>query len=159
MLKRKSQIHMLETIAVLAIFFILATLGFVFYSKVLKGSVESEKEEIVQLSAIEIAQRASFLPELQCSQENIVKDNCIDLLKLDAAKEIMKNNEIFYFDKFSFSSIKINEMYPNEQEWVLYERPLEDYSNKILTNIPISLFDPVQNRNNFGVMSIELFLK
>ncbi|HJN56359.1 MAG: hypothetical protein QF436_03160 [Candidatus Woesearchaeota archaeon] len=156
---KKSQVQMMETIAVLFIFFVLIILGFVFYAKVLKGNIEIETEESVQLNAIKIAQRASFLPELQCSEENIVSDNCIDIIKLEAASAIMEENEIHYYDRLSFSKITIKEVYPDENEWMLYDRPLDDYSNKITTNIPISLLDPILNTNSFGIISVETFLK
>jgi len=154
---------MLETIAVLVIFFILFVLGYVFYSKVFKSSVEDEKEENIQLESIKIAQIAASLPELQCSQENVVKDNCIDKYKLKAAEEIMtdSDNLIYYFDKFSFSRIIVKEIYPGTEEWIIYDRKLDvgEFSQKIITNIPITIFDPIENENAFGVMEIALFIK
>ena len=96
---------------------------------------------------------------MQCSEDNIVSDNCIDIFKLEAASEIIPENEIFYYDRLLFSRITIRKIYPGEKEWTLYNRPLDDFSNKIVTNIPISLFDPVGNKNSFGVMSVELFFK
>lgn len=152
---------MLETIAVLFIFFVLIVIGLIFYANVLKGNIELQKEESIQLKAIEVAQRASSLPELQCSEDNIVSDNCIDLLKLEAASEIIvePENEIFYYDRFLFSKITVNEIYPGNREWTLYNRTLDEFSNKIVTNIPISLFDPVDNKNAFGVMTVTLFSK
>lgn len=156
---KKAQIQMMETLAVLLVFFVLIILGIVFYSKVLSGNIETQKEEGMQLSAIKVAQRASTLPELQCSEDNIVRDNCIDISKLDSASKIIIQNEVYYYDRLLFSNIKINQIYPAGREWALYERPLEDFSNKIVTNVPISLFDPVSNKNSFGVMSIELFIK
>jgi len=157
-MKRKAQIQMLETMAVLLIFFILIVLGIVFYTNILKGNIGIQKEEVMQLNAIEISQRASSLPELQCSEENIVSENCIDLLKLQSASEIIPLNEVFYYDSLLFSKINITEVYPdNSRSWVLYNHTLEEFSNKIVTNIPISLFDPVTNKNSFGVMSVELF--
>lgn len=152
---------MLETIAVLLIFFILIVIGFIFYANVLRGNIEIQKEESVQLNAIKIAQRASSLPELQCSEDNIVSDNCIDIFKLQATSEIINNpeNEIYYYDRLLFSRITVKEIYPQENDWELYNRPLEEFSNKIVTNIPISLFNPVSNKNSFGVMRVELFLK
>tara|TARA_Y100000310_G_C20546348_1_gene745777 strand:- start:591 stop:1067 length:477 start_codon:yes stop_codon:yes gene_type:complete len=158
-MQKKAQSQMFETIVVLFIFFILIILGLVFYAKVFKGNIELQKEESIQLNSIEIAQRASSLPELQCSEDNIVSDNCIDLLKLKAASEIIPENEIFYYDRLLFSKITISKIYPEEKEWLLYDHSLEDFSNKIVTNIPISLFDPVDNKNSFGVMSVELFFK
>ena len=154
---RISQIQMLETISVLAIFFILILFGVIFYYDMFKSSTEVEKGENAQLAAIKISQRSSFLPELQCSQENIIVDNCINILNLEALSEIIDENEIYYFDKFSFSRIIVNEIYPNKEEWILYNKPLEEYSNKIVTNVPILLFDPIEDENSFGVMNIEVF--
>ena len=159
MKNKNAQIQMMETIAVLFIFFILVVMGFVFYAKILKGNLELQKEESVQLNAIEVAQRASSLPELQCSEDNIVSDNCIDLLKLEAASGIIQQNDVYYYDRLLFSKITVNEIYPDDNEWNLYSRPLEDFSNKITTSIPISLFNPIQNKNAFGIMTVELFLK
>jgi len=158
--QRKSQINMLETIVVLAVFFILVGFAFIFYSKVFESSIEIEKGENAQLNAIKIAQRASFLPELQCSQESGVIDNCIDLLKLAALPDIIKKNEIHYFDRFSFSRITINEIYPEVEELaVLYDKPLEEYSNKIAANIPITLFNPFERKYSFGGMIVEVYSK
>ena len=157
--KKNAQIQMMETIAVLFIFFILVVMGFVFYAKILKGNLEEQKEESIQLNAIEVAQRASSLPELQCSEDNIVSDNCIDILKLEAASGIMRQNDVYYYDRLLFSKVTVNEIYPGSNEWALYSRPLDEFSNKITTSIPISLFNPIENKNSFGIMTVELFLK
>ena len=162
-MRRKSQIQIGETIAVLAVFFILIVIGFVFYTKVFKGSVELQREESRQLKAVEIAQRASFLPEVQCSDENIVIDNCIDIYKLEAAAEgtpsIIKNNEIFYFDRLQFSDISIQKIYPGSDSWVLYNESLGEgnFTSKISTNIPIALFNPAEKTYSFGVMKVDTF--
>lgn len=160
--KKKSQIQMLETIAVLFIFFVLLLIGFIFYTSVLKSSIETQKEESVQLIAIEVAQRASSLPELQCSEDNIVSDNCIDLIKLETASTVIQANDIHYYDRLLFSTITVTRVYPLDpvkNKWTLYNRTLEEFSNKILTNIPISIFDPITNKKSFGVMTVELYLK
>src|SRR3989344_9507334 len=95
---KKSQIQMGETIAVLFVFFVFILIGLIFYVKIIKGNIESDKEEASQLRAIGIAQRVMFLPELQCSEDNIIRDNCIDWWKLDSANSIMKDNEPYYYD-------------------------------------------------------------
>ena len=123
-------------------------------------TVEIGKEESSQLDAIKIAQKLSSLPELQCSQQNIITENCIDKLNLDALSGVINQNEIHYFDMFSFSKITVREVYPDVRELaVIYERPLDSYSSKSVIDIPVSLFDPVENKNSFGVMKVELFLK
>jgi hypothetical protein len=64
---------------------------------------------------------------------------------------------------FSFSVITIQQIYPDNPEspWLIYNRPLDEdkYSSRIETNIPITIFDSVENKNDFGVMKIELFSK
>ena len=53
----------------------------------------------------------------------------------------------------------VKEIYPDNHEWDLYNRPLDKFSDKITTNIPISLFDRIENKNSFGIMAVELYLK
>lgn len=156
---------MMETIAVLFVFFMLVAIGLVFYAVVLRGNIDLQREESIQLNAIEVAQRASSLPELQCSEDNIVSENCIDTIKLEAASwdedlpGILQQNELYYYDQLLFSRITVKEIYPESQDWILYNRPLEEFTSKVVTNIPISLLNPIDNKNSFGVMTVELFLR
>src|SRR3989344_5606509 len=100
---KRAQIQIGETIAVLFVFFILIIIGFMFYVKVIKDNIDIEKEEMSQLRSVGISQRIMFLPEIQSSEDNIIIDNCIDILKLDYAQSIMKENEIYYYDLLEFS--------------------------------------------------------
>jgi len=159
---KKSQIHMMETIAVLFIFFILAGIGFIFYINVMKGSIEAEKEEIRQLQAIEIAQRTVFLPELQCSEgEDIVKSGCIDVEMLKAFNGLgmATTNQVYYHNRLGFSEITINEIYPATNQWTLYNKPLAEFSDKIVTNLPISLKHPKENKYSFGIVKVSVYMK
>ena len=158
-MSRKSQIQIGETIAVLFVFFILIIVGFMFYVKVIKGNIELEKDELSQLMSIGIAQRVMFLPEVQCSEDNIIIDNCIDILKLDAAQKLMKENEVYYYDLLEFSDGSVLQIYPTEAKWGIYSRKTEDFRNKFLTNVPISLYDPTARKHGFGVLSVETLSK
>lgn len=156
---KKSQIQMGETIAVVFVFFILVIVGLIFYVKVQKGQLETEKEELSQLRSVAIAQRIMFLPELQCSEDNIVSDNCIDMLKLDTAQKVMRDNQLYYYDLLEFTDISILEIYPGNSTWKLYSRRIEDFSSKYITNIPISLYDPAIRQNRFGILTVETMSK
>ncbi|MDP3766219.1 MAG: hypothetical protein Q8R04_06935 [Nanoarchaeota archaeon] len=156
---KKSQIQIGETVAVLFVFFILIIVGFIFYVNVIKGNIELEKEELSQLRSVGIAQRIMFLPEVQCSEDNIIIDNCIDILKLDPAQNIMRENEVYYYDLLEFSNVKISQVYPNEANWTLYSRKTDDFKNKFVTNVPISLYDPTTRKHGFGVLTIETLSK
>ena len=156
---KKAQVQIGETIAVLFVFFILITIGFIFYVKVIKSNIELETEELSQLRSVGISQKIMFLPEVQCSEDNIIIDNCIDILKLDSAQSIMKENEIYYYDLLEFSDVSISQIYPNEAKWNLYSRKIEDFNSKFVTNVPVSLYDPTTRKHGFGVLTIETLVK
>src|SRR3989344_6723449 len=156
---KKAQIQIGETIAVLFVFFILIIIGFMFYVKIIKSNIELETEELSQLRSVGISQKIMFLPEVQCSEDNIIIDNCIDILKLDSAQSIMKKNEIYYYDLLEFSDVSVLQIYPDEAKWNLYSRKIEDFNSKFVTNVPISLYDPATRKHGFGVLTIETLFK
>lgn len=148
-----------ESVAILFVFLILVVFGFVFYMNVMKGSTKVEVEENVQLRAIGVAQKASFLPELQCSEENVRKEDCIDLLKLDAASSLLKENNIYYYDIFEFSEIWVEEVFPKTNKWPLYNNTLTNYTDRLSTFIPISLFNATSGKYDFGILAVEFYRK
>ncbi len=158
-MNNKSQIQIGETIAVLFVFFILIIISLMFYTGVIKGNLELERDELSQLRSIGVAQRVMFLPEVQCSEDNIIADNCIDILKLDSAKSIMKENDVYYYDMLGFSDITISQIYPSELKWDIYSRKSEELENKLVTNVPVSLYNPGTKRHGFGILTIETWTK
>ncbi len=152
---------MLETIAVLAVFFVLVILGFSVYSKFSNVNLEDFNEESLQLDVIKVAQRVSSLPELQCSLSGIVVEGCIDMLKLEAISGVIskEENKLFFFDNFGFSRIIVKEIYPDSEEVLIYDNSLEDYSSKTVMNVPISLFDSIESKYSFAAINIEVFSK
>jgi len=153
---KKAQIQIYETIAVLFIFFLLVAIGFIFYARIFKSNVDIETYESSQKRSIAIAQRVMFLPELQCSEDNIIKDNCIDLLKLEAAQKVMKQNEIYYYDLLEYSTVNASQIYPNSQPAQnLYSRSAQNFKNSFTTFIPMLLLDPRTKSNSFGILTIK----
>ncbi|MAG91434.1 hypothetical protein CMO83_02060 [Candidatus Woesearchaeota archaeon] len=158
-MNKKAQIQIFETIAVVIVFFILVIIGFLFYANIIKGNLDIEKEELSQLKSVAIAQRAMFLPELQCSEDNIIRENCIDILKINSAKNIITRNQIYYYDQLEFSDITVSQIYPSEDQWTIYSRETIGYRNKFVTNVPVSLFDPIKKTYGFGILTIETLTK
>ena len=153
-----------ETIAVLFVFFILVIIGFIFYVKVVKNNLESQKDELLQLRSVGVVERVMFLPEVQCSEDNVIVDNCIDILKSKSASKIMKQNEIYYYDLFEYGNISVSQIYPSEAKWTLYSRSLDNAKTKFVTNVPISICDPEVvkcsfKKYGFGVLTIETLSK
>lgn len=148
--------------AVLLIFFILILIGFVFYVKIMSGNVEFEAGVLREKEGIKIAQRALFLPELQCSEENVVKSDCVDIMKLNTAAQVMLDNEFHYHSKLGFSEITITQVYPDtEESWQIYDRGLDvdAYRDIITTHMPVTLFDPSTDNKAFGVMEVRVYTR
>ncbi|MBR9691284.1 hypothetical protein GOV06_00700 [Candidatus Woesearchaeota archaeon] len=153
--KKTAQVKMFETIAVLVVFFVLIMFGFMFYTKIQKGSFEEAREENLILKAIDTSQKISFLPEFQCSRDNIQEENCIDMLKLDAAEQVINKNKLDYVETFGFSRVYIQEVYPSQDEWNLYDLPKQEDKGKISTQFPISLYNPLTDTYSFGVLFVD----
>lgn len=152
---------MMETIVVLAVFFILIIIFYALYSNA-AVDVDKEKDRMRQLEAVKIMRQISSLAEIQCSERGIAKDGCIDLLKINVASEVMQKeeNREFYFDKFGFSRLAIKQIYPEVRDIaIIYDNSIEDYSYKDVSNIPVSLFDPIKNEYHFGTIIVEVLSK
>ena len=153
-MKKKSQIRMGETIAVLIIFFFLLIIGVAFYINVTRARVISKNDEIFSQESIRVAQIVSFLPEVQCSSENIVTDNCYDLYKLGRAEPNLNKSNQYYFPFFYYSEIVIEEFYPDRNQWVLYNYTPTKVQGVYPTYIPISLYNATSKKYAFGLLSI-----
>lgn len=62
--QRKAQLKMFETIAVLVVFFFLIVFGVSFYFVMQRSSYNKQVERNMQITAIDIAQKISDIPEL-----------------------------------------------------------------------------------------------
>lgn len=160
-MSRKSQIQIGETVAVLLVFFILIIIAFIFYARVIKSNAEVEADELSQLRSVGISQRVMFLPEIQCSQDVVEEiSNCIDILKLKSAQDIMKENSVHYYDLLQFSEINVSEIYPESRKFgSIYSRKTEKFKDKFAMNVPISLYDPATGKYSFGVLTVESYLR
>ena len=162
---RRSQISLAESVAVVFVFFLLVVAGFIFYSKIEKRDIIKEREEFQELGTIEISQLISFLPEIQCSRDNVPTYNCFDILKLKGLISSAKRNRLHYYDIFRNSNITIKQIYPEgDSSWNIYEN-VRNWTRKLSTQVPVSLFnatgDPLQNIDPyfaFGVMTIDVFV-
>ena len=156
---KKSQIQIFETIAVLFVFFMLIGIGMIFYVRIYKSNLETTKYGYSQSKSVAIAQRVMFLPELQCSEDKVIKDSCIDALKIDVAKKMMEANQIYYYDLLELSEINITKIYPNlakvPEPTTIYSRKTGMPSSSFLTYVPISIYNSTTRTYEFGILSIE----
>jgi hypothetical protein len=152
-----SQIKMFETIAILVVFFFIILFGFMFYSRIQESTFQAELEEKSALKTIEMAEKISFLPEIQCSRDNIPEEDCIDLLKLDSAAKIINDNSLAYFDIFGYSYIHVDEIYPSSISWSLYNFSKKEDLGKISIPFPVSLYNTIDDKYSFGVLYIDIY--
>ena len=120
-LNRKSQLKIGETIAILIVFFMLLVLGIFFYIGVQQATSQKTFERESDISAIEVVQRASTLPELQCSSGNDIEDNCIDIYKLAFLNQSISNDpssQEHYAGLFGLSKIEVKILSPAHADFL-----------------------------------------
>lgn len=154
---------MSETIAVLFIFFVLIVFGILFYSKYQQAAFKEKQEEILGARAIETTLKALFLPELMCTKgEAEPEDNCFDMLKLQVLNETLsKYGDDYYFDVFSYARIYVQEVYPEEKTWLLYDKVKPDAVMEEPSYFVITLKDETSGeteaQHHFGYVAVVVY--
>jgi hypothetical protein len=164
-LRKKSQIKMMESIAVLLVFIILLAFIIIFYVKMSVASSGKGKEDKNKLRAIEISQLISYMPELQCSTKNIIEDVCFDMAKIQAFIFLNRTPEgqrimgSYYYDLFRYSKITIYTVYPVRNIiFTIYDNKpnTTDYGIKE-THLPITLYDPSERKSYFSMLNVSVY--
>ncbi len=156
-MKRKAQIRIGETIAVLFIFFILLIFGFVFYSRIQAAQIIQEKEESLEQKSIKFTQVLTYLPELQCSKINIPTSiNCFDLYKIRSSQDIFRQQRNTYFEAFGVNAT-VDIIYPSAYSVVIFQDIPAEWNSRVQTPVPISIYDPINNTYSLGVLTVSVF--
>ncbi len=151
---------MTETIAVLFIFFILLLFGIIFYFRYQQSAFQEKQEELLAARAMETTLKALFMPELLCSRgEAEPEDNCFEVLKLNSANATMKEHlDEYYFEIFSYASISVHEVYPEQRTWILYDKvkpeATREESTFFVVTLRDELTDDAQAQYGFGYLSV-----
>lgn len=158
---------MFESIAVLIIFFFLLSFGFTFYGKMQSISNDKKIRKAMEIDAVSLAIKTSNLPEVQCSIKNVAEPNCYDELKLVAFRQMLQNVEgnkfltDHYYQLFDFSTIMLHVIYPvsEKQDSLLYDRKRTNESEAagIVTLLPISVYNPIDNMYKFGYLNVTYY--
>jgi uncharacterized membrane protein YqiK len=164
----KGQIGLMETIMVLVVIVILIIGGIVFYFKAFGGKIEETKEELSVQEFSVLLNSLGYLPEFQCSGDGY-DDNCIDIIKLYSAKNVIDNNKGYYFDKFGYKKIYFEQIYPriinrecskenfirNEEcdRWTIYNNVRGE--KRIGISTPVSLYLQTKDEYVVGKLVVE----
>lgn len=142
------------------IFFILLVLGFVFYLKIASSGQIGKVNKVQELESIRISQVISFFPELQCSNKNIVDENCFDEYKIESFEALTQTSKTkTYFDFLSYSTIQVIQIYPpstlHPEPWILYNNTLNSTSYR--TIVPVNILYPLTKTKAFGIMTVQSY--
>lgn len=154
---------MTETIAVLFIFFILVLFGIIFYYKYSQISFKEQQEKMLGKRATDITLKAIFLPELRCSRGQAEpEDNCFDLIKLRNVNSTFKEHfPEYYYSLFPYTTLRVNEIYPTNQSWVLYDKPKPNWERKEAAYFVVALKDDLkteeEGKYSFAVLTVEVY--
>ena len=150
---------MVENIGVLVIFFVLIVIAMIFYFAFQSASIEEKQGELKIRNALEITSKVSMLPELQCRKNKVAEAHCFDALKIDSAKLLFAQtqNEDYYFQQMGFSTIKVKWIYPYNDEKQIYHKTMPEYTNNDTSRIPISLYDPITNSYDYGILEVNVY--
>lgn len=159
MRNKRAQVKMGETIAILFIFFILLIIGAVFYMNLQRTTVYRDIEQAYELRAVELSQIISFMPELQCTEANVVKPSCFDIHKMQALSQIAQSDFglLLYDREFGETKIEILVVYPSSENILLWDKPKPGFISAPVTHIPISLFNSTSGKKTFGILEITVY--
>ena len=128
---QRAQVRMFESIATMFVFFILLVFGFTFYARMQEANMYSKIEERRQLRIVELAEKIKNLPELGCSSNAVLQQDCFDTIKLEKVRAMAQDPDYseYFYDLITYGSISIEEIYPNAKTYQIYERQKQEESS------------------------------
>ena len=144
----KGQMEMMETVIALLVFLVLIVLGLVGYGYYMQGSIKDLKQNEQVERSLLLMNYVLNSAEFQCSNNNIVKVNCVDFKKLEA----FENLRLDYRELFGFSRIGIREIYPDEKEFYFYDEGRGE--NKFVRSVPVLIFN---GNYKVGMLVVEVY--
>lgn len=174
---KKAQLEGMEQIMII---FVVIVIGLLFLAIFLRLSASKSKTisaEQLEKSAVDIATIVSAMPELQCTKNNVITTNCINILKANILAtdsdnnkliDFIEDNKAYYYSIFGFSNISIKQNYPQETlDLVIYDNAIQDKrKHTIVISLPRMIYDPRSDGDcfalgkgscNFGNINIEMF--
>jgi hypothetical protein len=167
MKSKKSQLKIAETIFILIIFFILLSLGLIFYGNLEASSLARIREAELQREYMKFALATTNLPEISCIKfTGELEEGCVDVYKIEAFFNVTKEGTtkrdaaLMYFEMFGQSKITIYKIFPEPEEtYAIYNRSVENNTRSKKTLLPVTIADPVGQMNSFGYLEIETYGK
>ncbi|MBU1201828.1 MAG: hypothetical protein KJ583_02515 [Nanoarchaeota archaeon] len=158
-MKKKAQMQMGESIAIIVIVLLLIVGSMVFYAKIKAASIGEKKSLFQELDVIKLSQVAYGLSEVQCSFAEVSDYGCIDILKFTYLSNLINTSSgktyFYYRELFGTSKIYLKSI--NNTGGVTY---YELYHNKrnstgnSSTFMPTIIYNPITGHNTFGILTV-----
>lgn len=159
--EKKGQIKMLESVAVLIVFFFLVALGLKFYGNIQVQKLEQSLEQFNRLDSIKITNIVMSMPELTCTSYNVRDGSCVDRFKALAWQELGQSLVGDYLNQFGDSTIEVYEIYPESRidgdVIMVYNNTPKQWDQLTPTRVPIVIYDPEERAYNLGILQITIY--
>lgn len=154
---------MMETTIVLLIFFIMISIGIIFYIIHQKSQIKVKQAEHGGLELVKKSQVLNFMPELQCSSGGIINNNCYDAIKLAEFLAIYEANKFFFNNYLGYVKIEVTEFDPSPgveviiRNWLLYDNSKADFNIMRKLELPVTIYNATADIKTFGIISLEAY--
>lgn len=126
--RKKAQVRIGESIAVMIVFFFMLMFGYAFYVKMEQNGMDRTIKANSQQEAVKVGQRIYYISELQCtSGTKIVKEGCFDKIKIEMLidllgtnksitgnpyESVIRSNRDYYFNTLGISKVEFYPLFP-----------------------------------------------
>lgn len=170
--EKKGQVQIMQTVFIVILVFIILFIAFIFYLNYEKESMNIDIASQKEKEGVLVASYMLTTPEISCSQNLDVKQNCFDASKLAVFQPNLYPE--YYSDYFKKSNISIiiffgnitpgvcdeenNIVFPNCNEFRIYENVPMQYEGNDFYYVPVSVFNPLTNSYAAGYARVEVFV-
>jgi len=128
------------------------------------GDIQETQTEQFEKEAIRVALVTTYLPELACTDDNHIVENCFDFEKVKILSELVGSTDdylLLYQNEFKYSRVKFDIIYPEKMtDIIIYDRPIENFTDLIPTYIPVSIRDPTKpfgQQYHYGMLEVGVY--
>ncbi|MFT7615360.1 MAG: hypothetical protein ACI8Y7_000166 [Candidatus Woesearchaeota archaeon] len=159
MIRKKAQMKMFESIAVLIVFFFLVAFGIGFYGNYQSVQLDKLEKQFHKLDTIKLSNLIIHSTHLRCSISGTDRGSCVDVYKLKAIIDPAINQDFqqFFADEFDSAEIWIEQLYPVKQRFVIYNNTPAVEVRSTLVPIPVRVFEDIEDTSNFGILMVRVY--
>ncbi len=160
-MNKKAQMRILESVAVLVIFFILLVIASTIYFKIQNSRMDKERLVFENAETMRTLIKLQSLPELDCSFASAHTINCFDKYKLIAFSDLIKKDAAkeFYYPIFGEATISVNISFPVKENFLIYDSKPSKFRSMIKQMMPVLVYDAVSGKYLFSQSEVSKYVQ